>query len=385
MLKFAIVGAGAIASVQAEDLLALNDLCEIVAVYDRHIEKAQALVKNLKLQAQCFSDYEMMLSKVDIDCVTICLSPALHCEYTCKALRKHIHVICEKPMAMSLEQCDLMIDTAKDYDCKLAVICQNRYKIAHMRLKELVNRQALGKVNQVTVNSLWWRGNSYYDIFWRGTWESEGGGCLLSHGTHHLDLLLWLFGSPKSISAFMCNLDHKNSECEDYVTAILRYANGMIANLTVSIVNHGEEQEIVVQGQRAKLSVPFAISANYALENGFPAADEKTKEELTCLYNSLPVCDLEGHRAQLRHFIKAVNGEEVLETTGECGRDVIEVIMGIYKSAVEKREISLPINKDDAFYSHQSRARLMPHFHEKTVSIQSFKTQKITLGRDVGK
>lgn len=385
MLKFGIVGAGAIAYVHAQALLELQNEVEIVAVCDNLKDKSEALIQSFNLKAQSFDNLDTMLERVKLDCLCVCLPPALHCDYSCKALERGIHVITEKPMAMSVEQCNLMIETAKKHNCQLGVICQNRYKTAHMRLKAMVEREALGKVHQVTVNSLWWRGENYYDIWWRGTWEVEGGGCLLSHGVHHLDLLLWLFGRPKSILASISNLAHSNSQCEDFVSAILRFDNGMQANVTVSLVNHGEEQEIILQGERGKLAIPFKIASNRALENGFPEDNPESVAKLQSLYESLAECQYEGHKAQLLHFIKAVLGQETLETSGECGRDVIEVIMAIYKSSVLKEEVQLPIKADDPFYKHESRIKLMPHFHEKTKSIQDFKTQKITLGRDVGK
>ena len=385
MLKFGIVGAGAIAYVHAQALLELQNEVAIVAVCDNLKDKAEALIQSFNLKAQSFDNLDTMLESVKLDCLCVCLPPALHCDYSCKALERGIHVITEKPMAMSVEQCNLMIETAKKHNCQLGVICQNRYKTAHMRLKAMVEKEALGKVHQVTVNSLWWRGENYYDIWWRGTWEVEGGGCLLSHGVHHLDLLLWLFGRPKSILASISNLAHSNSQCEDFVSAILRFDNGMQANVTVSLVNHGEEQEIILQGERGKLAIPFKIASNRALENGFPEDNPESVAKLQSLYESLAECQYEGHKAQLLHFIKAVLGQETLETSGECGRDVIEVIMAIYKSSVLKEEVQLPIKADDPFYKHESHIKLMPHFHEKTKSIQDFKTQKITLGRDVGK
>ncbi len=385
MLNFGIIGAGAIARVHIEALVSLYPLCKVSAVCDNLEGKAKTLIDEFSLDAKAFTSFDEMLDSEHLDCVCICLPPVLHCDCACKALDHKIHVIVEKPMALSVELCDRMIESAKKNNCRLAVICQNRFKTAHMRLKRIVESGALGKIYQATVNSLWYRGENYYDLWWRGTWDVEGGGCLLSHGVHHLDLLLWILGKPKSLTANICNLAHNNSQCEDLVTAILHYENGMQVNLMVSLLNHGEEQEIVLQTKKAKLAIPFALACNKAMENGFPEDNPDTYKEILSLYESLPECKEEGHKAQLLHFINAVEGREELITDGFAGRDVIELIMAIYKSGVLHKEVFLPLDANDDFYKFESRVKIMPHFHEKTHSVKYFKTSKITLGRDVGK
>ena len=137
-----------------------------------------------------------------------------------------------------------------------------------------------------TVNSLWWRGENYYDIWWRGTWEKESGGCVTNHAVHHIDLLQWMLGMPQTVDAVIANVGHSNSECEDVATAVLRYPQTMV-QLTASLVTHNEAQELIFQGEKASVSVPWQVSAAKALPNGFPEEDTATEQAIQQQYDCL--------------------------------------------------------------------------------------------------
>ena len=89
--------------------------------------------------------------------------------------------------------------------------------------------------------SLWWRGHCYYDLWWRGSWEKEGGGCTLNHAVHHIDMLGWLMGRPKKVTAVLSNASHDNAEVEDISIAVLQYEKGSLARVTSSVIDHGED------------------------------------------------------------------------------------------------------------------------------------------------
>src|SRR5665811_365013 len=100
-------------------------------------------------------------------------------------------------------------------------------------------------IDSLSIDSAWWRGLPYYDLSWRGTWESEGGGPTLNHAIHHIDLLLWMMGEPQAVAAMMTNAWHDNAEVEDLSIALLRYERAL-AQLTSSVVHHGQRQQILV-------------------------------------------------------------------------------------------------------------------------------------------
>ena len=146
--------------------------------------------------------------------VSVCLPPSAHCEAAIHALNHGCHVLVEKPMASSLEECDKMIRAAGENNRLLSVVCQNRFKTPMERVHRMLEEGTGGRVTHAIVNSLWWRGENYYDLWWRGTWESECGGSFTSHSVHHIDLLQWMMGMPESVMACMRNVGHHNSELE---------------------------------------------------------------------------------------------------------------------------------------------------------------------------
>jgi predicted dehydrogenase len=287
-------------------------------------------------------------------------------------------------MATSLAECDAMIGAARSAGKILSPVAQNRFKTPNARVKAMLDSGVGGKVLYTTVNSLWWRGGNYYDIWWRGTWEKECGGCFTSHAVHHLDLLLWMLGKPERVTAVTANVGHDNSECEDLGVAVLEYP-GMLAQVSASLVTHDEEQEMIFQTERGRLSVPWKTAAAKALPNGFPEADPEGKNLLQRHYEKLPELKTEGHPAQIGNFLAAVAGTEPSLVIAEEGRNAIELIMAIYRSSVTRTTVSLPIAPDDPFYRRETMTAAMPRFHQKTRSVENFATSDITLGRDVGR
>ncbi|MFQ8717398.1 MAG: Gfo/Idh/MocA family protein [Enterobacter hormaechei] len=125
---------------------------------------------------------------------------------------------------------------------------------AFWRLKAALDSGLAGKICHAQVDSFWWRGHCYYDLWWRGTWEKEGGGCTLNHAVHHIDAIQWMLGFPSEVVAMMTNVAHDNAEVEDLSAAIFKYPSGALTQLTASVVHHGEDQKIIIQGDKARIS-----------------------------------------------------------------------------------------------------------------------------------
>lgn len=173
MLKVAIIGAGAISKAHIEGYLHFTERCTIVVVCDIYEDKAQEHIDQFQLNARAIKDYKELLQE-EIDLVSICTPPYTHATLTTEFLEAGSHVMVEKPMASSLEECDLMNDTAKRTGKILSVVAQNRFKTPMMKLKAVLDSGLMGKIVHVQVDSFWWRGHCYYDLWWRGTWEKEG-------------------------------------------------------------------------------------------------------------------------------------------------------------------------------------------------------------------
>jgi len=380
MLKVAIIGAGAIANAHINSYLQFKERCEIVALCDLYPDKAEAKKNEFGLNAKVVSDYKELLDK-EIDLISVCLPPYAHAPVTVDFLNAGSHVLVEKPMASSLEECDLMIEAAQKSGKILSVVAQNRFTNPIMKLKQMLDTGLAGPILHAQVDSFWWRGHCYYDLWWRGTWEKEGGGCTLNHAVHHIDALLWMMGRPEQVQAFMSNVAHDNAEVEDLSIAMLRYPNGALGQITSSVVHHGEQQQFIFQGRDARISAPWKITASLSRPNGFPEKNAELEEQLQQAYDRLPNLPYEGHSAQIDNVLHAVESGEQPLIDGSSGRSTLELIMAIYKSASTGENVKLPIVAGDLFYTQAGVQQNAIHFYEKSGHVENFAAdEQITIG-----
>jgi predicted dehydrogenase len=385
MLNIAILGAGAISDSHIQAYLKFPDDCRVVALVDLYPDKAQEKAAKHGLEVAVFKDRDQLMADADFDAASICLPPFEHAPACVDLLRSGKHVLVEKPMATCLQECDQMLAAAEAGGCLLSVVAQNRFKTPMMKMKQVLDAGLIGRVLHAQVDSFWWRGGNYYDLWWRGTWEKEGGGCTMNHAVHHIDLFQWMMGMPAELLAVNTNLCHDNSEVEDFATAMLIYADGGIGQITASLVHHGEEQQLVFQGERAKIAVPWQVQAMKQRDNGFPEEDAETQAKIQAFYDQLPDVEHEGHDGQIANFLAAIQQGEPLLVDGRQGRQTLELVSAIYQSGHLGGKVALPLKPDDPFYSREGTLAAAKHFHEKTRSVENFGDNEITLGRDYGK
>ncbi|MDF2907643.1 MAG: oxidoreductase [Herbinix sp.] len=383
MIRVAIIGTGNISAAHISAYQAFPDRCKIVALCDIYPEKAREKKEKYNLDADVVDDHEKLLDREDIDLVSICTPPFCHAQIAINFLKAGKNVIVEKPMAASLEECDQMIAASKESGKTFAVIAQNRFKDPVMRLKSVLDSGLIGRVLHAQVDSFWWRGHCYYDLWWRGLWEKEGGGCTLNHAVHHIDMLGWMLGKPERVQALLSNAAHDNAEVEDISIAALQYPKGAVAQVTSSVIHHGEEQQVIFQGEKARISAPWKVYASTSLDNGFPIENTELEKELSELYDSFPELLHTGHEGEIDNVLTAIEtGVEPL-ITGESGRLTIELITAIYKAGFERRTVDLPITAEDEYYTVTGIQKNAIHFYEKTESVVDLGTgQGFTVGSD---
>jgi len=379
MLKVAIIGAGAISLAHIEGYLQFKDRCKIVAISDVYLDKAQARIDKLGLDAIAVQDYKELL-KGDIDLVSICTPPYVHAEIAVDFLNAGSNVIIEKPMASSLKECDEINEAARRNDKLVSVVAQNRFRNPLMKLKAVLDSGLAGQIVHSQVDSFWWRGHCYYDLWWRGTWEKEGGGPTLNHAVHHIDALLWMRGRPSGVQAIMSNVAHDNAEIEDLSIAILRYPDGTLGQVTSSVVHHGEEQQMIFQGLNARISAPWKIYASTSQPNGFPEQNAELEQKIQHYYDTLEDLPYEGHIGQIDNILTALENNTAPLISGISGRDTLELIMGIYKSASTGQYVELPLQPEDPFYTREGVLEHAIHFFEKKGHIENFVDLEITTG-----
>ncbi|KKI93555.1 oxidoreductase [Bacillus sp. SA1-12] len=380
MIHVAIIGAGAIAPAHINGYLELSEHCKIVALCDIYPEKAEKLAKKHGLNVDIYNDYQQLAERKDIDLVSICTPPYTHADTAIALLNAGKHVLVEKPMASSLEECDAMNAAAKKNGKILSVVAQNRFRSPMMKLKHVLDSKLMGDIVHTQVDSYWWRGFCYYDLWWRGTWEKEGGGPTLNHAVHHIDILQWMNGMPSEITAVMSNAAHHNAEVEDISIAIGKYDNGGLVQITSSVIHHGEEQQLIFQGKNARVSVPWKVKASQSRQNGFPKDDPELEEKIQKLYDGQTDLQYEGHAGQIHDVLQAIQGKKSVLVDGLQGRQTLELITAIYQSASLRETVELPLTAASPFYTREGVLKFATHFYEKQTSIENFTDEAITTG-----
>lgn len=384
MIKAAIVGTGNIAPQHVKGLLEFPERVKIVAMCDIYPEKAQAMKEKFGLDCQIFDDHQKMLQAMpDIQVVHVCTPPYVHAEIAIHAMDAGMNVLVEKPMATCLAECDAMMEAEERNHVVLGCIAQNRFRNSIYKLKKTADSGLAGKVVCAHVNSLWWRGHCYYDLWWRGLWEKEGGGPTLNHAVHHIDMLNWIMGGlPTEVMAMLTNVMHDNSEVEDLSLAALRYENNSIAQVTSSVVHHGEEQGIELQCADAKISAPWQPKAEITRPNGFPVegGNQELLEKLQAYYDAIPDLAYEGHTGEIDNYLTALETGGRPMITGVDGRNTVELITAIYKAGCQKTLAKLPITKEDDYYTFEGILKHAVHFYEKSAAVENFVAEEITVG-----
>lgn len=384
MIYAAIVGVGNIAPRHIEGLLTFPERCRIQALCDIYPEKAEAAKQKYGLDCRVYGSCEEMLEKEErLDLVHICTPPSVHAEEAIRAMDAGKNVLVEKPMAPSLKECDAMLEAEKRNGVTMGCVAQNRFRNSIYKLKKIADSGLAGRVRCAHVNSLWWRGRSYYDLWWRGTWEKEGGGPTLNHAVHHIDMINWIQGElPQEATAVLANVMHDNSEVEDLSFAALKYRDGSVAEVVSSVVHHGEEQGIILQCERAKLSAPWSCRAERSQENGFPMEghNKELMEELDRAFEGIPDLKYEGHTGEIENVLTALEKGGRLLITGEDGRKTVELITAIYKAGFEKRTVPLPIGREDEYYTVEGIQKHAVRFYEKTGHVENFAAAEISTG-----
>ncbi|MEG6591337.1 Gfo/Idh/MocA family oxidoreductase [Paenibacillus barengoltzii] len=380
MIQVAVIGAGAISPAHIQAYLQFPQQCRIVAICDIYPEKAQQRANEFQLDVDIYANCSELLQRSDIDLVSVCTPPYTHAETAIAFLNAGKHVIVEKPMASSLEECDRMNEAAEQSGKILSVVAQNRFTTPMMKLKKVLDTKLMGPIVHAQVDSYWWRGHCYYDLWWRGTWEKEGGGCTLNHAVHHIDIFQWMNGMPAEITAVMSNTSHDNAEVEDISIAIARYDNGALAQLTSSVVHHGQEQQLIFQGKHARVSAPWKVAASLSKPNGFPEPDVELEAKIQQAYDEQPELTHEGHRGQIQDVLNAIEHGTPVLVDGIQGRRTLELITAIYQSASTGQAVKLPLGPDSPFYTRQGILQNATYFYEKKTSIENFSENTITSG-----
>lgn len=253
MLNFAIIGCGRIAQRHAEQI---HKRGQLIAVCDIVPERADELAK--RYNAAAYYDAEEMLSQATgIDIVSICSPNGLHAEHSIKALKAGAHVLCEKPMALSAKDCREMMRVAEQVNKRLFIVKQNRFNPPVAAVKKAITGNKLGKIYSVHLSCIWNRNADYYKDSWKGSMKLDGG-TLFTQFSHFIDLLIWMVGDIKKVSASMANFAHKGIiEFEDTGTVLIDFCNGALGTLHYTVNSYGKNMEgsLMLIGEKGTVKI----------------------------------------------------------------------------------------------------------------------------------
>ncbi len=253
-LKFAIVGCGHIGQRHVA-VMDAESHADLVAICDVDQQKLQALQKKYPYLS-CYTNYERMLAEADIDVVSICTPHGLHSLMSIQAAYAKKTILVEKPMALTSQESERMIQAAHENEVKLFVVKQNRYNAPVLLTKKTLDEGRLGRVFMVQCNVMWNRHQAYYEqSSWRGKKHLEGG-ALQTQVSHFIDLLVWWFGSITEAKTIVDTLNHQ-IEIEDCGVSALRFDSGVIGSLlwTTCVYNVNYEGSITIVGEQGTIKI----------------------------------------------------------------------------------------------------------------------------------
>ncbi|MGW4061255.1 Gfo/Idh/MocA family protein [Amycolatopsis sp. NPDC004747] len=328
-LRVAVVGTGAIAESHRTAFEAHHEDVDIVAAADVDEARVAAFCAGTA-HAKPYHDLDSLLAEQEPDLVSICTPPSLHVEQTKKALASGAWVWCEKPPCRSLAEYDEMTVAERDGGPYAAFVYQQRSGSAAAHFRDLLAGGELGRPLVAHCQTTWYRDDAYYAVPWRGRWETEGGGPAMGHGIHQMDLLLHLLGDWAEVCAMTARLVH-DVETEDVSTALVRFESGALATVVNSVLSPDEVSRIRIDCERAtaELTHLYGYGVKDWRYTPAPHVDEEAVERW-----HTPAADVDSsHAAAFAPLLAAYRAGRRPPCSGDDGRQVLEFIAALYKSA----------------------------------------------------
>ncbi len=345
-LGFGIIGCGLIAQFHARAIAELPN-AKLVACQSRKPESAAKLAAAFP-GCTPYADLNEMLRRPDLDVVCICTPSGAHLEPALLAAAAKKHVVVEKPLEITLDRCDRLIDACDTNGVRLNAIFPSRYADANLELKMAATAGRFGRLTLAETACKWWRSQAYYDDGgWKGTQALDGGGALMNQAIHNVDLLLWLAGPVSRVAAFTATLAHERIEVEDTAVAALTFKNGALGVIQAATSAFpGLPKTIALHGDRGSAVVEQEDILKWEFDPPLPE-DAAIKERFTQRAGvsggaSNPAAiSHEYHRRQLADFVQAIETGKAPVLDGREGRKAVELILAIYESARTGRVIEL--------------------------------------------
>lgn len=349
-INLALIGCGKIAGEKKHiDAICKNDeFINLIYTCDKVIERAREkaeVYRRIKCkyvdspfnenEIEAITDYRIILDDDSVDACVVATDSGSHYKIAIDCLKAGKHVLVEKPMALSITEANEMIKIAEGNNVKLAVSFQNRFNPLVQALRRKIEDESFGKIFYGVTTVRWNRNEAYYkEATWRGTWEKDGG-VLMNQCIHSIDLLQWMLGGEiHSIYGILSNMNHPYIKTEDFGTAIVKFKSGRAGLIEGTSIIYPEnlEESLSIFGEKGSVVIS---GTNLNKIEVWEFEDKSNPPELTESSS--------GHTLIYKDFAESIIFNRKPFIDGTEGKKSLELILGIYKSFKEKREIKFPI------------------------------------------
>ena len=345
-MRYALIGCGRISTNHI--LAAKNNHLEIAAVCDILPEAMENVLAKHGLEQDSsiarYTDYIKMLDEVKPTLVSIATESGIHGQIALACIDRGIHVIIEKPMAMSMAEADEIIRRSREKHVKVAACHQNRFNVAVQKTRAALEAGRFGRLSHGSVHVRWNRNRGYYtQAPWRGTWAQDGG-CLMNQCIHGVDLLRWMLGDEvEEVYGLTRQQFHDYLEAEDVGMAVLKFKNGAIGTIegTTNVFPKNLEETLYIFGETGTVKIGGTSTNNidvwdFADETEADAANKNLKEATSNVYGN-------GHTGLFADMVQAIEEDRAPYIDAVAGRNALEIILAIYKSQKTGLPVKLPL------------------------------------------
>lgn len=351
-MNLVLIGCGRISYKHIEAAINNSEKLSLVAVCDQVLARANERKAEYEkvfpdARVSVYADYREMLEKEKPDICAIATESGYHPQIAIDCLNAGVHVICEKPMALSIADAGAMIATARRNNRKLAVCFQNRFNAPVQKARKALEAGRFGKLLHGMIQVRWNRDKEYYaQAPWRGTWELDGG-TLMNQCTHGIDLLQWMMGEDPVRVQAVTRRFMRPIEAEDFGAALVEFKSGAVGviegsadiypkNLNETLSLFGEKASVVIGG----LAVNKIETWRFEDANEVGDTEDKVLDPLA---KDPPSVYGFGHTALYADFIDAIEQDREPLVNGEAGKKALEIILAIYKSQKTGMPVDLPL------------------------------------------
>lgn len=345
-MRYALIGCGRISTNHIK--AAVNNRLEIAAVCDILPEHREAVLEKHGLHTdpdiKRYTDYKQMIEEVKPELVSIATESGLHGEIALYCIEKGVHVIIEKPMAMSLEEADRIISLSEKKGVKVAACHQNRFNIAVQEMRQALEAGRFGKLSHGSVHVRWNRNQEYYtQAPWRGTWAQDGG-ALMNQCIHGIDLLRWMMGDEvESVYGVTKQQFHHYLEAEDLGMAVVKFKNGAVATIegTTNVYPQNLEETLYLFGEKGTVKLGGKSTNNidvwdFADETEKDKKNKGLEEATSNVYGN-------GHTSLFADMVQAIKEDRQPYVDAYAGRRALELVLAIYKSQKTGEVVKFPV------------------------------------------